>query len=387
MKKVLAILIICCLAFSLFGCGGSQQATQQEETPAASEPAASSTDGKVYKFRIQSVNPASSFLFAALKDFAVTLDKMSGGRLQAEVLPDGAIVPGFELLDAVSQGILEAGNGWTNFWSGKHPAATLIGCPPAGSGTGLDQTSHLSWFYYGGGQELATELYQNILGADVIPFLLVPAGPDAMGWFKKEIKDYDDLKSMKFRTPPGIPGEIYQRIGVPAVSLPGGEIVPSAQKGVIDAAEWISPVEDKSIGLHEIWKHYYLQGLHQSTDVGDLFISKKFYDSLPADLQAIFNEAVMSTQYKIILSSIKENGLALEEYRTKHGVQIHDTPKELMEEYTKVCNDVMDEYAAKDAFFKKVLDSQREFAKTSVPYQNEIFKLFSGLAQTALDNK
>ncbi|MGI6225104.1 MAG: TRAP transporter substrate-binding protein [Peptococcales bacterium] len=381
MKKGLAILLVLSLMFFMFGCT-SKPAPQPEPKQTTTEP---KVEEKVYKFRLQSVNPASSMYFAMLQDFADSLNKMSGGRLQAEVLPDGAIVPAFELLDAVSDGILEAGNGWTNYWSGKHPASTLFGAPPAGAGTGMDQTAHLSWFYNGGGQELATEFYQDILGADVVPFLIIPAGPDPMGWFKEEIRTYDDIKKIKFRTPPGIPGEIYSRIGISAVSLPGGEIVPSAQKGVIDAAEWIGPAEDRAIGLYDVWKHYYLQGLHQSTDCGDFFISKKFYDSLPTDLQAIMTEAIMSTQYKTILTNTSENGKALYEYTNNHGVTVHDTPPELYEEYLKVAQEIMDEYAAKDAFFKKVLDSQREFASTTVPYQVEVFKLYSYLGQTALE--
>ncbi|MEL7566303.1 MAG: TRAP transporter substrate-binding protein [Dehalobacterium sp.] len=382
MKRIFAILLVCCLGIFMFGCGSNEAGQPAEETETAAVPA---DNQQVYKFRVQSVNPASSFYFLKLQEWAKSMAEMSNGRLVAEVLPDGALVPGFELLDAVSQGILEAGNGWTNYWSGKNAAATLFGAPPAGAGTGMDQTSHLSWYYYGGGQELAQQFYKEVLGADVVPFLLVPAGPDAMGWFKTEIKDYEDMKKMKFRTPPGIPGEIYTRIGIPAVSLNGGEIVPSAQKGVIDAAEWISPVEDKAIGMYDIWKHYYLQGLHQSTDCGDFFISKKFYDSLPADLQSILKESIMSSQFRTILEATKENGIALNEYITDHGVQIHDTPPELYQEYLKIATEVCDEYAAKDEWFKKVLESQRAFAQTTVPYRTEIFKLYNYLGQTALD--
>ncbi|WP_338833580.1 Monocarboxylate 2-oxoacid-binding periplasmic protein [Moorella humiferrea] len=381
-KKWLGLVLVFVLvAIMLAGCSGNKPAGNNQTASASSSRQAS--EQKVYKFRIQSANPASSLYFEILKKFGERLDKMSGGRLKAEILPDGAVVNAFELLDAVSKGIIEGGNAWTNYWSGKHPASTLFGAPPAGAGAGMDEITHLCWYYMGGGHELMREFYQNVLKADVEPFLLNPVGPDPLGWFSKPVNSIDDMKKMKFRTPPGIPGEIYTKLGIPAVSVAGGEIVPSAQKGVIDAAEWIGPADDMKLGLYQIWKYYYLQGLHQSTDVGDLFFNKKFWDSLPPDLQEIIKGAIQATMMETIYTNITENGKALEKYKKEYNVQVMETPKELIEQYTKKAAEVLDEYAAKDAFFKKVLDSQRAFASEIVPYKLETLKLYTSMGEAA----
>lgn len=381
-KKWLCFLLALALVVMVVaGCSSNKPAADKNtgENNASQQASAQ----KVYKFKIQSANPASSLYFEILKKFGERLDKMSGGRLKAEILPDGAVVSAFELLDAVSKGIVEGGNSWTNYWSGKHPAATLFGAPPAGAGAGMDEITHLCWYYKGGGQELMQDFYQNVLKADVVPFLLNPVGPDPLGWFSKPVNSLEEMKAMKFRAPPGIPGEIYTKLGIPAVSMPGGEIVPSAQKGVIDAAEWIGPADDMKLGLYQFWKYYYLQGLHQSTDVGDLYFNKKFWDSLPPDLQEIIKGAIQATMLETIYTNITENGKALEKYKKEYNVQVKDTPKELIEQYTKKAAEVLNDYAQKDSWFKKILDSQWKFASEVVPYKLETLKLYTEMATAA----
>jgi TRAP-type mannitol/chloroaromatic compound transport system substrate-binding protein len=336
------------------------------------------------KVRMQTAVPSASIYFELLKRYADRVDKMSNGRVKIEVLPDGAIVPAFEILDAVDKGIVEAGYAWTHYWSGKHPAAGIFSNPMAGAGAGLDQLSHVAWLLEGGGLKLYERFYADILKVNVVPLLVQPMGPDPLGWFKRPIKDVADFKTMKYRSPPGITGEIFKEMGIAAVALPGGEIVPAAQRGTIDAAEWIGPADDRNLGLQTVWKYYYLQGLHQSTDIGEVLFNKTWWNKQPADVQAILRGAALASMMETYSFNVYRNAQAVVELREKYNVQILDTPKEFYPEFVKATNIVLDRYAAKDPFFKEVLDSQRNFAKTVVPYWTKILDLYSELGNSAL---
>lgn len=336
------------------------------------------------KWRIQTAVPSASIYFELLKKFGDRVDKMSGGRIKMEMLPDGAIVPAFEILDAVDKGIVEGGYAWTHYWSGKHPAAGLFSNPMAGAGVGLDQMSHIAWIFEGGGYDLYRQLYRDVLKVNVEPLFIQPMGPDPLGWFKSPINSTADFKKMKYRSPPGITGEIFKEMGVSAVAMPGGEIVPGAQRGVIDAAEWIGPADDLNLGLQTIWKHYYLQGLHQSTDIGEIIINKAAWNKLSPDLQEIVRAAAMASMTETYTFNVYKNALAIVKLRNEFKVNIHDTPKDFFPEFVRATNVVLDRYAAKDAFFKKTLDSQRDFAKVVVPYWTKILDLYANLGNAAL---
>ncbi len=274
---------------------------------------------KTYTMRLQTAVPSASIYYDLLKRFGQRLELMSAGRLKVEVLPDGAVVQAFEILDAVDKGIVEAGFAWTHYWSGKHPASLLFSAPIAGAGAGLDQMSHMAWLTEGGGNQLYKKLFKDILKVDVEAYMIQPMGPDPLGWFKAPINTLDDFRKLKYRAPPGIVSEVFKEIGVGAVSMPGGEIVPSAQRGVIDAAEWISPADDMLLGFHTVWKNYYLQGLHQATDVGDIYINKKWMAALPKDLVAIVEAAVMASIAYTYTYNVAKNAAALKELKEKHG--------------------------------------------------------------------
>jgi TRAP-type mannitol/chloroaromatic compound transport system substrate-binding protein len=338
-----------------------------------------------YKLQIQTAVPSASIYYQLIERMAKRIAAMSNKRLQVEVLPAGAVVGVFEILDAVDKGIVNGGQAWTHYWSGKHPAGLLFSAPTAGLGFGLDQVSTMSWLYDGGGNELYQQYFTEILKYNIRGFMCMPMGPDPFGWFKKPFKSVADLKTVKFRTPPGIPAESFQRIGMPTVSMPGGEIVPSAQRGVIDAAEWIGPADDRNLGLSSIWKNYYLQGLHQATDIGDIYINLDWWNKLPADLQAIFEGGIMSCIADTYNWNAFQNGTALEELVKKQGVKVLDTPEDYYPAYMKATQEVLDKYSAKDTFFKKVLTSMQEFAKTVVPYQEKVNGLYYKMGKAALD--
>jgi len=199
-----------------------------------------------------------------------------------------------------------------------------------------------------------------------------------------EVENMDDLRKRRFRTPPGIPGAIYKEMGVTAIALPGAEIIPSAERGVLDAAEWCCPVTDLAYGFHRAFKYYYLQGLHQNTVNADVYINKNFWNKLPKDVQAIFEGAALASLMESTAYRIRANALALIELKTKHGVQVMETPPDYFPAFMAAAKKVMEENAAKNAFFKKVLDSQAAFAKDVVPYWVSIQKLNTSVADSYL---
>lgn len=343
--------------------------------------------GTPIRARMQVGAPGASMFYELCKRFADRVDRMSNGRVKIEAVPDGAIVPVYELLDAVDKGVVEIGYGWTHFWSGKHPAAGLFSNPMAGAGVGLDQMSHISWFYEGGGEKLYAKLWSDVLKVNVVGFLMHPMGPDPLGWFKAPISNVGDFRKLKYRSPPGVTGEIFKEMGVSATALPGSELLPAAQRGVIDAAEWIGPADDMNLGLHTVWKHYYLQGLHQSTDVSEVIFNKNFWNKLPKDIQEIFRAAAMASSLEGMNFQIHRNAMALKKFREEHKVQVHDTPKDFFPEFLRATNVVLDRYSAKDPFFKEVLDSQRAFAQEVVPYWTKVTDLYSELGNTALKQR
>ena len=328
------------------------------------------------RLKIQTAVPTASIYFDLMKRFADRVDKMSNGRLKMEVLPDGAVVNAFEILDAVDKGVVDGGFAWTHYWSGKNTAAALFSNPAAGGGTGMDQMSHMAWLMQGGGNALYEKLFDQGLKVNIKPFMMQPMGPDPFGWFKTPITSIEDMKKLKYRSPPGLTGEIFKEMGINAVAMPGGEIVPAAQRGVIDAAEWIGPADDMILGFHTVFKHYYLQGLHQSSDVGEFLLNKTAWNKLPADLKAVVEGAVMATIAETYTFNVHRNAVALDKLKNEHKVTVHDTPKEFFSAFLKATNVVYDREAGRNPLFNEVLESQRAFAKTVVPYWTKINGLY-----------
>lgn len=336
------------------------------------------------KIRVQSVIPTSADEITMLKDFASDVSALTDGTVTFEVLPAGAIVAVADTLDAVDKGLIEGGFAWTHYWSGKHPAATLFGSPSAGAGVGLDNFAWLSWFQYGGGQKLYDQLWKE-MNMNVKGIILQPVGPEALGWFKKPIKSMADFRKLRFRTPPGIPGQLYKDIGVASVAMGGGDILPALQKGVIDAAEWCCPKPDMTFGFHKALKHYYLQGLHQNVVNADLYINgdvwKKMTDRQRKAIEVAGNAALMkSLSYRIL-----ENGKALHELTTKHGVQLHDTPADYFTEYSAAAMKTFEKNSAENAFFKTVWESQKAFAELAIPFWAGAQKANAGITGAYAD--
>jgi TRAP-type mannitol/chloroaromatic compound transport system substrate-binding protein len=324
-------------------------------------------DAQNVRIRIQSVIPTEADEVTMLREFAADVRALTNGQVVFEVLPAGAVVGINETLDAVDKGLIEAGFAWTHYWSGKHPAAMLFGSPVAGAGVGLDNFAWVSWFLYGGGKDLYDELWKE-MKVNVKGFMLQPVGPEALGWFKQPINSMADFRKVRFRTPPGIPGQTYRDIGVAAVAMGGGEILPALEKGVIDAAEWCCPKPDMVFGFHKVLKHYYPQGLHQVIVNADLYINGDIWKKLTPVQQKAVEVAANASLMKTVSYRIIENGKALKELTEKHGVQVHDTPADYFTEYMNAAKAAFEKNAAENAFFKKVWDSQKAFADVAVPF-------------------
>lgn len=334
------------------------------------------------KLKMQTAVNAGAPHMTLLQRFADNVKRMSNDRLEIEILPAGAIVGPQQILDAVDKGLIPMGQAWTHYWTGKNAAAGLFSAPMSGAGTGLDQLGHLAWMMQGEGQALLTELYQKVIGANVVAFQVIPDGPEALGWFKKPLNTIEDFRKIKFRSPPGLPGEAYTEMGISVVSMPGPEILPAAERGVIDAGEWINPASDLSLGLHEVFKYYSLQGLHQAIDVSDIVINGDVWKKMSPDLQAIIEVAAKASVVESLTYFIQQNSLALTTLTTKHGVTLFTPPKEYPEQFLVAANNALEKRMQKDPFFNRVVGSMRTFSKDVVPYRVETIKqsLFMGEA-------
>ena len=317
--------------------------------------------------RIQSVLSNTSDEAVMLGAFGDDVAALTGGSLKIEILPAGAIVGPRDIMDAVDAGLVEGGFAWTHYWGGKHVAANLFGAPIAGAGVGMDNIAFLSWFQYGGGKELYDRLWTE-MGVNVKGFMLQPVGPEALGWFPEPINSMDDFRKMRFRAPPGMVGAAYAEIGVPAVAMGGGDILPALEKGTIDAAEWCCPKPDSVFGFQKVLKHYYLQGLHQVVVNADMYVNGDFYNGLSVTEKKALEVAANASLSKSMSYRIYENGKALKDLTDNHGVILEDTPADYFTEYMAAAKKSLQAAADENAFFAEVWQSQKDFADIAVPF-------------------
>ncbi len=315
--------------------------------------------------KMQSSWPAGIAAQDHFRMFAERLDKISGGQLKVDVLAGGQIVPPFEVLDAAHKKVIDGFHSISYYWVSKSRAAVLFAGPPGGP-FGMDHTDYLGWMWEGGGHELWIELYQKELKLNLMPFPAHPTSPQAFGWFKRPIKNLADFKGMKCRQT-GINAEVFQRMGMATVNMPGGEILPAAQRGVIDCAEWVGGIEDLRLGLHQVYKYHYTPGLHENNTIGELTFNLDVWKSLPPVQQEQVRSALRDTFISWLARNQKENADALKEFREKHGVQVLRTPPDILVAYLKAWEELAKEEAARSPFFKKVWDSQRAWASVVVP--------------------
>jgi TRAP-type mannitol/chloroaromatic compound transport system substrate-binding protein len=327
------------------------------------------------QLKMQSTWPASLTLQDNFRFFAERVDKLTSGSVKIEAMAAGQIVPAFEILDATHKKVIDGGHGVSYYWVGKNKAATLFSATPAGP-FGMDHFDFLGWLHEGGGNALYEEFYRDVLKLNVLGMPVGGSSPQAMGWFKRPIKDLADFKGMKCRQT-GIVAEIYQRMGMQTVNMPGGEIVPSAQRGVIDCAEWVGGIEDLRLGLPQVWKYHYTPGMHESNSMLELIVNTDVWKGFSPQQQDAWRAASLETFVRWGVRWQKQNADAIEEMRTKHGTQMLRTPPAILIDFLKTWDKIAAEESEKSPFFKKVLDSQREYASKVVPAKRFMFPPYS----------
>src|ERR671930_1825816 len=266
--------------------------------------------------KMQSSWPASNTLQEHFKMFAERVDKLTQGAIKIEAMPGGQIVPPFEVLDATNKKVIDGWHSISYYWVGKNPAAALFAGPPGGP-FGMDHMDWLGWLYVGGGLEMWRDFYQNDLKLNVIVWPAHPSSPQALGWFKKPLKSVADFKGLKCRQT-GHKAELYAKLGQSVVNMAGGEIVPAAQRGVVDCAEWVGGVEDLRLGLPGVFKYHYTPGMHESNSMLELIINTDVWKSFSPQQQEAYRAAVFDTFVRWGIRWQKQNADAIDEMRTKH---------------------------------------------------------------------
>lgn len=317
-------------------------------------------------FRFQSTWPAKDIFHEYANDFAKKVNDMAGGRLKIEVLPAGAVVPAFQLLEAVNKGTLDGGHGVVAYHYGKNSALALWGSGPA---FGMNSNMVLAWHEYGGGRALLEEIYKSI-NMDVVSFLYGPMQVQPLGWFKKPVSQAAQMKGLKFRTV-GLAVDVFNELGVAVNPLPGGEIVPALDRGLIDAAEFNNASSDRVLGFPDVAKNCMLQSFHQSGEQFEVLFNKTKYNALPAELKSIIQYGVQAASADMSWKQIDRNSKDYIELKTKDKVNFYKTPDAILKAQLDAWDKVIAKKAGENTLFKKVLDSQRAFAERAVSWDND----------------
>jgi TRAP-type mannitol/chloroaromatic compound transport system substrate-binding protein len=298
------------------------------------------------------------------EQYVKRVNEMAGGRLRIDYLVAGAVVKPFEVMDATSKGVLDAAHSVPVYWYGKHKAASLFGTGPV---FGNDAHHTIAWFYEGGGKALYDELVQKQLNLNVVGFLVFPMPTQPFGWFKNPVKNAAGLKGLKYRTV-GLAADLFQAMGAKVTQLPGGEIVPALERGVIDAFEFNNPTSDMRFGAQDVIKNYMMGSYHQASESFEIVFNKPKYDALPADLKAILRygvEAVNSSNFWLAMENYSRD---LQILKDKHKVNVIRTPDSIMLEQLKAW-DKLTADLSKDPTNKKIIDSQRAWYQRVVFYE------------------
>ena len=314
--------------------------------------------------KMQTSWPASDIWMDFAREYVTRVEEMSGGRLKIDLLPAGAIVGAFQVMDAVHDGVLDATHTVPVYWYGKHKAASFFGTGPVFGGSA---STMLGWFYQGGGAEFYRELTQDVLGLNVVGYMGMPMPAQPFGWFKGEVNTVADIQGFKYRTV-GLAADLLQAMGMSVAQLPGGEIVPAMERGVIDAFEFNNPSSDRRFGAQDVAKNYYLSSYHQASEAFEFTFNKDFLEDLDPDLQAILKYAVEASATSNLALAMREYSKDLAELQTDAGVIVHRTSKEILagqlEAWDKLITDL-----ESDPFNKKVMDSQRAWVEQVAYYE------------------
>ncbi|KJS30675.1 MAG: C4-dicarboxylate ABC transporter [Desulfatitalea sp. BRH_c12] len=316
--------------------------------------------------RWQSTWPTKDIFHEYALDFAKKVNDMTGGDLKIEVLPAGAVVPAFGLLEAVSKGTLDGGHGVMVYHYGKQEALALWGSGPAYA---MDANMLLAWHKYGGGKELLAKLYESI-GANVVSFAYGPMPTQPLGWFKKPISKAEDLKGVKFRTV-GISIDVFTGLGAAVNALPGGEIVPALDRGLLDGAEFNNASSDRLLGFPDVSKVCMLQSYHQNAESFEILFNKDRFNALPDKMKAIIENAVEAASADMSWKAIDRYSQDYLDMQTKDNVKFYKTPDALLQKELDVYDQVVEKKSAQNPLFKEIVASQKAFAARAVSWDQD----------------
>ncbi|PRD44034.1 C4-dicarboxylate ABC transporter [Phyllobacterium phragmitis] len=314
--------------------------------------------------KMQTSWPASDIWMDFARQYVERVQRMSGNRIKIDLLPAGAVIGAFQVLDGVNDGILDAAHTVPVYWYGKHKAASLFGTGPVFGGSA---TTMLGWFYAGGGKEFYRELTQDILGLNVYGFYGFPMPAQPFGWFKKPVSTVEDIQGFKYRTV-GLAADLMQKMGMSVAQLPGGEIVPAMERGVIDAFEFNNPSSDLRFGSADVAKNYMLSSYHQASESFEFLFNKDFFDGLDDDLQAILEYGVEAASTANTAAALDNYSKDLQTLQTENGVEVQRTSKEILDAQLKAWDELIP-VLEEDEYMKRVLDSQRAWVDRVVFYE------------------
>ena len=316
--------------------------------------------------RWQSTWPAKDIFHEFAVDFAKKVNDMTGGDLKIEVLPAGAVVPAFGLLEAVSAGTLDGGHGVLVYHYGKQTALALWG---SGPGYAMDANMLLSWHKYGGGKQLLAKLYASI-GANVVSFPYGPMPTQPLGWFKNPVAKPEDLKGLKYRTV-GISIDVFTGLGAAVNALPGGEIVAAMDRGLLDAAEFNNASSDRALGFADVSKVCMLQSYHQNAEQFEITFNKTRFDALPAQIKTIIESAVEAASADMSWKAVDRYSQDYIELQTKDKVRFFKTPDSILKRQLEIYDEVVAKKAAENPLFKEILESQIAFARRATQWEQD----------------
>jgi TRAP-type mannitol/chloroaromatic compound transport system substrate-binding protein len=316
--------------------------------------------------RWQSTWPTKDIFHEYALDFAKLVNDMTGGDLKIEVLPAGAVVPAFGLLDAVAKGTLDGGHGVLGYHYGKQNALALWNSGPM---FGLDANMMLAWHKYGGGKELLAKLYASIGVTTVISFLTGPMFTQPLGWYKKPITKIEDFKGLKFRTN-GLAIDLFTAMGAAVNALPAGEIVPALDRGLLDGAEFNNATSDKLLGFPDVSKVCMLQSYHQSAESFEIMFNKPKYDALPVKMKAIIAGAVEASSADMAWKSVDRYSKDYIELQ-KMGVKFYKTPDSILQTQCKLWDEILKKKSAENPMFKEIITSQLAFCERATKWDSD----------------
>ncbi|MVA96446.1 twin-arginine translocation signal domain-containing protein [Nitratireductor sp. CAU 1489] len=313
--------------------------------------------------KMQSSWPSSDIFQEMAQQYVERVEEMAGGRLKIDLLPAGAVVGAFQVQDACHDGILDAAHTVPVYWYGKNKAASLFGTGPV---FGANATEMIAWMYHGGGHELYRELTQDVLGLNIVGFFAFGMPAQPFGWFKEEITSADQVAGLKYRTV-GLAADLFQAMGAAVAQLPGGEIVPAMERGVIDAFEFNNPTSDSRFGAQDVAKNYMLASYHQASESFEFIFNKDKYESLPPDLQAILKYGVEAVHLANTALALNQYSADLEKLQNEAGVNVKRTPDDVLKTQLDAWDEILPPLM-EDPFFAKVVESQKVWCERVVFY-------------------